>query len=107
MAERLPFGDDQERIGALDATVVARSKLNAAAENLLGFVHRLRIVCGNGCAVGNQAFDDLDCRGVAHVIRSRVEGKTPHPESLVAKAALKMTPYFVDKPDRLGLIDGV
>src|SRR5439155_4448874 len=91
-------------VGSFQTVVVVRCKVDAAAENLFCFVHARRIIRGNVSARCQKVFNNRNGRCIAHIVRRRLEGESPHAESFVTNIVLEMRANPVDESYRLSSI---
>src|ERR1051326_2558721 len=90
-AELVPFGDDEERVGAFEGIVVAPKITDAVAEDFLRLVHRLGVVRLNRGAGLEERFGDDDRRRVAHVVGSGLEREAPQREGFALERSEEHT----------------
>src|ERR1041384_3592227 len=89
-AKFVPFGQNQQRCGAMSRVVVSMRVLDSIAEDFPRLFHRLRIECLHPRTGVQQRFDNDDRRSVAHVVGARLESKSPNRKRQARQVIAKM-----------------
>src|SRR5689334_3296799 len=80
-AELVPLRDDEQGVGVLERLVVGPVVRHAVAEVRARLGERLRVVDRELRAAREEALDDGDGRGLAHVVGAGLEGEAPDREA--------------------------
>src|SRR6056297_378314 len=91
VAELVPLGQDQHRIGPVHGLVFVGGKGNVVFDVLQppgSFFHGLRVVGAKMSARGGQVADDGDGRALAHVVGVGFEGQAEHGQGHAAQVGV-------------------
>ena len=89
LAELVPLGDDEQRVGALQRVVGVLGVVDLAALKIrCATVARFGIERAHLGAALEQALDDRNRRRLAHVVGARLEREPPHGDRLALERFL-------------------
>src|SRR5439155_1343760 len=105
-AEFLPFGDDRQRVRALQRIVRAVDDFHVAVflEQLSRLMARGRIISLHARALPREIVDQAEARGLAHVVGVGLEGEPPERNCLSRQGA-EMPPDLAGEHVLLRLVD--
>src|SRR5216683_723915 len=90
MAELVPLGQDQQRVGAGERLVVRPMVGHAIAQQAARVLKRFGIVDPNRGPGGEQLLNYYQRWSFTHVVGSRLEGQPPHSEASILETLAEM-----------------